>query len=161
GSATDEQLRIFKSVWTEDVTAHAGQFYQFEAVGAHPHPIQKPHPPIWVGGHTRVALRRTALFGDGWLPIGGRPPADLPPAEVSACIARIREQAEQAGRDPNGVRVCFSATLHFDEDDGTPFCGSSERIGAQLQKYVDAGVESFIVSFGRRPTAEVERNLRR
>jgi probable F420-dependent oxidoreductase len=161
GSATDEQLQIFKSVWTRDVTAHAGRFYQFEALGAHPHPLQKPHPPIWVGGHTRVALRRTALYGDGWLPIGGRPPADLPPDEIRACVASIREQAERAGRGPDAVRVCFSATLRFDEDDGSPFCGSSDRIAAELQKYLDVGVDSFVVGFGRRPAAEVERFQRR
>jgi probable F420-dependent oxidoreductase len=161
GSATDEQLRIFKSVWTEDVTAHAGRFYPFEALGVHPHPVQKPHPPIWVGGHTRVALRRTALYGDGWLPIGGRPPADLPPEEVSVCIASIRDQAKAAGRDPDAVRVCFDATIRFDNDDGSPFCGSSERIIAQLQTYLDVGVDSLVVAFGRRPAAEVERDLRR
>ena len=60
-------LRILKTVWTEDVVGFDGRFYQFEPLGAHPHPIQKPHPPIWVGGHTRPAPRRTAQFGDGWL----------------------------------------------------------------------------------------------
>jgi probable F420-dependent oxidoreductase len=161
GSATDEQLRIFKSIWTRDVTSHAGRFYHFDALGAHPHPVQKPHPPIWVGGHTRVALRRTALYGDGWLPIGGRPPADLPPEEVAACIASIREQAAAAGRSPDAVRVRFSATLRFDEDDGSPFCGSDDRIASQLQGYVDAGVESFVVGFGRRPANELESHMRR
>jgi probable F420-dependent oxidoreductase len=161
GSATDEQLRIFKSVWTQDATSHAGRFYQFDALGAHPHPVQQPHPPIWVGGHTRVALRRTALYGDGWLPIGGRPPADLPPDEVAACIASIREQAVAAGRSPNAVRVRFCASLRFDEDDGSPFCGSADRIAAQLQRYVDAGVESFSVNFGRRSTTDLDRHLRR
>src|SRR5207248_465496 len=58
GSATDEQLRILKSVWTEDIAGFEGRFYRFPRVGVHPHPLQKPHPPIWVGGHTPPALRR-------------------------------------------------------------------------------------------------------
>src|SRR5579864_1243817 len=95
GSATDEQLKIMKSVWTEDIAGFDGRFYQFPRVGVHPHPVQKPHPPIWVGGHTPPALRRTARLGDGWLPIGGRPPADLPPHEVAACIQTIRTEAER------------------------------------------------------------------
>ncbi|MBV9325612.1 MAG: LLM class F420-dependent oxidoreductase [Chloroflexi bacterium] len=161
GSASDEQLRILKSAWTEDVTSYAGRYYQFDTVGVHPHPIQKPHPPIWVGGHTRVALRRTALFGDGWLPIGGRPPADLPPEEVRACIASIREQAERAGRNPAALRVCFDTTIRFDEDDGSPFAGSSDAIAGQFQRYLEAGVDSLVVSFGRKPPAEVERSLER
>ncbi|MBV9581049.1 MAG: LLM class F420-dependent oxidoreductase [Chloroflexi bacterium] len=160
GSATDEQLHILKSAWTKDVTAYGGRFYHFDAVGAYPHPIQKPHPPIWVGGHTRAALRRTALLGDGWLPIGGRPPADLPPEEVRACIARIREQAERAGRNPDALRVCFDATLNFD-DDGSAFSGSPDHIARQLREYIDVGVDSFVVSFGRRSPLEVESCLRR
>jgi probable F420-dependent oxidoreductase len=161
GSATDEQLRIFQSVWSQGVTGHDGRFYQFDAVGVHPQPIQKPHPPIWVGGHTRVALRRTALFGDGWLPIGGRPPADLPPEEVAACIASIREQAERAGRNPSALRVCFCAGLRFDADDGSPFSGSSDAIARQMRRYLDVGVDSFEVGFGRRPPSELEACMRR
>jgi len=161
GGATDEQVRIFKSVWSQDVTGHDGRFYQFDPVGVHPQPIQKPHPPIWVGGHTRVALRRTALFGDGWLPIGGRPPADLPPEEVGACIATIREQAESAGRDPAALGVCFAANLRFDTEDGSPFSGSNESIATQMRRYLEVGVDSFVVGFGRRPASELEACLRR
>jgi probable F420-dependent oxidoreductase len=161
GSATDEQLRILEAAWTQDVTGYDGRFYRFEPVGVHPQPVQKPHPPIWVGGHTRMALRRTALFGDGWLPIGGRPPADLPPEEVEACIGSIREQAERAGRDPSALRVCFSLTLRFDADDGGPFSGSSDAVASEMRRYLDVGVDSFLVGFGRRSPAEFEGCLRR
>jgi probable F420-dependent oxidoreductase len=161
GSATDEQLRIFDEVWTRDIASFDGRFYQFEALGAHPHPVQKPRPPIWIGGHTKPALRRVALHGDGWLPIGGRPPADLPPAEVAECIARIRSMAAEAGRDPNALRVCFSATVDFAATDGRPFSGSVESIAGQLSAYVEAGVDSLLVSLGRSDPAEYERRLRR
>lgn len=161
GSVTDEQLRIMKAVWTEEVVALEGRFYQFPSVGAHPHPVQKPHPPIWVGGHTKPALRRVALYGDGWLPIGGRPPADLPPAEVAACIATIRQMAREAGREPAEIRVCFDTTIDFQASDGRPFSGSSEAIATQLRGYVEAGADSLVVSFGRQPPATYEAYLRR
>jgi probable F420-dependent oxidoreductase len=161
GSVTDEQLRILKTIWTEDVAGFDGRFYHFEPVGAHPHPIQRPHPPVWVGGHTRPALRRTAQFGDGWLPIGGRPPADLPPEEVAECIASIRSQAERFGRDPASLRVCFDTTVTFDATDGRPFSGSEDAIAEQLRRYIDVGADSFVVSFGRVPATEYERCLRR
>jgi alkanesulfonate monooxygenase SsuD/methylene tetrahydromethanopterin reductase-like flavin-dependent oxidoreductase (luciferase family) len=154
GSVSDEQLRILRTVWTEEVAGFDGRFYRFEPVGAHPHPIQKPNPPIWIGGHTRPALRRVALYGDGWLPIGGRPPADLPPAEFAECIASIRSQAADAGRDPASLRVCFDTTIDFSAT-------SSEAIAAQLQGYLEAGADSLVVSFGRRPPAEYEHCLRR
>jgi probable F420-dependent oxidoreductase len=161
GSATDEQLRILETVWTRDVAGFDGRFYQFEPVGAHPHPVQRPHPPVWVGGHTRPALRRTAQFGDGWLPIGGRPPADLPPEEVAGCIASIRSQAERFGRDPASLRVCFDTTVDFAATDGRPFSGSDDAIAEQLRQYVEVGAESFLVGFGRVPPADYERCLRR
>jgi probable F420-dependent oxidoreductase len=161
GSVTDEQLRILKTVWTEEVAGFDGRFYHFEPVGAHPHPTQRPHPPVWVGGHTRPALRRTAQFGDGWLPIGGRPPADLPPEEVAGCIARIRSQAERAGRDPDALRVCFDTTIDFAATDGRPFSGSPDAIAEQLRRYIEVGADSFLVGFGRLPPAEYERCLRR
>ncbi len=157
GSATDEQLRIFRSVWTEGVAGFEGRFYRFPRVGVHPQPVQKPHPPIWIGGHTPPALRRTARLGDGWLPIGGRPPADLPPDEVARCIATIRTEAGRAGRDPSSIRVQFSATVDFDATDGRPFSGSAERIAAQLHSYIEAGVDSFLIGMGRRSPSDCER----
>jgi alkanesulfonate monooxygenase SsuD/methylene tetrahydromethanopterin reductase-like flavin-dependent oxidoreductase (luciferase family) len=124
GSVTDEQLRILKSAWTEDVAGFEGRFYQFA-------------------------------------PVGGRPPADLPPEEVAGCIASIRTQAERAGRDPAALRVCFDTTVDFQATDGRPFSGSIDTIAEQLRRYVEVGADSFLVGFGRLPPAEYERCLRR
>jgi probable F420-dependent oxidoreductase len=159
GSATDEQLRILKAAWTEDTATFNGRFYQFPRIGAHPHPVQKPHPPIWVGGHTPPALRRTARLGDGWLPIGGRPPADLPPHELHECIDTIRTEARRIGRDPSTIRVRFDTQVDFDAAQG-PFAGPSERVAEQLQSYLEVGVDSLLIGFGRRPAADYERCMR-
>jgi probable F420-dependent oxidoreductase len=161
GSVTDEQVRIFKTVWTEDVVAHDGRFYKFDRLGAHPHPLQKPHPPIWVGGHTAPALRRTARLGDGWLPIGGRPPADLPPDEVARCVATIREEASGEGRDPSALKIWVDTTIDFEATDGRPFSGSTDAIAEQLRDYVEVGAQGFVVSFGRVSPTAYERYLRR
>jgi probable F420-dependent oxidoreductase len=164
GRLTDEQLRILKAVWTQDVASFEGEFYRFEPLGAHPHPLQRPHPPIWIGGHSPAAIRRTARYADVWLPIGGRPPADLPPAEVAAGIASLRAEAERAGRDPATLRVCFSTVVSFDQPESgaspRPFTGSPEQLAAQFQRYLDVGVDSLMVGFGPRPPAEYERRLR-
>jgi probable F420-dependent oxidoreductase len=163
GAATDEQLRILKAAWTEDVTSFEGEFYSFERVGANPHPLQKPYPPIWVGGHSQAALRRTAHYADGWLPIGARPPADLPPEQIAVAVATIRTEAEKVGRDPAELRVCFSTTVTFDPPAGTrlAFSGSPTEIAADFDRYLEVGVDSFIVSFGRRQPAELERCFQR
>lgn len=162
GAATDEQLRILNAVWTEDVASFEGEFYRFNRLGAKPHPLQKPYPPIWVGGHSRAALRRTARFGDGWLPIGGRPPADLPPEAIAAGWQTIRTEAERVGRDASRLRVCFSTGVAFEPADNPrrPFSGSPEQIAADFDGYREVGVDSFIVGFGARPAAEYEQFLR-
>jgi len=163
GAATDEQVRILKTVWTEDVASFEGEFYRFDRLGAKPHPLQKPYPPIWVGGHSKAALRRTARFGDGWLPIGGRPPADLPPQAIAEGWATIRAEAERVGRDASRLQLCFSTAVAFDppDDPRRPFSGSPDQIAADFESYREVGVDSFLVGFGTRPAAEYEQRLRR
>jgi probable F420-dependent oxidoreductase len=161
GAVTDEQVKLLKRVWTEDVTDFQGEFYRFDRLGAHPHPVQKPHPPIWVGGHTGPALRRTARLADGWLPIGARPPADLPPAELVRGFATIRLEAEKLGRDPDSLMLCFSTAIGFDAPERRPFNGSTDEIISDFRAYQEVGVDRFLVGLGASPPAEYERRLRR
>ena len=78
-----------------------------------PSPCRNPHPPIWIGGHTNPAIRRAATLGDGWMPIGLRPPAILEPEELSGLIARLRRLTVQAGRDEKAVDLTFSTDVRF------------------------------------------------
>ena len=82
GAVTDEYLRLMKTLWTEDAPRFEGKYYRVGDITMLPHPVQKPHPPIWIGGHTEPALRRTAKLGDAWHPIGLRGPAGLAPDEL-------------------------------------------------------------------------------
>jgi len=161
GAVSDEQVRLMKAVWTQDVTGFEGHFYRFEPLGAHPRPVQQPHPPIWVGGHTRAALRRTARLGDVWLPIGARPPADLPPHQVADLFSGIRAEAASVGRDPHALQVCFSTAVGLDAAERRPFNGSIEQIVDDFRGYQQVGVSRFIVAMGPHPPAEYERRLRR
>src|SRR6266852_8984791 len=70
GAVTDEWIAIFKQLWTCSPASFTGQFYSYADIRTEPFPLQKPHPPIWVGGHSKAALRRTARHGDGWHPVG-------------------------------------------------------------------------------------------
>ena len=154
GSASDEQLRIFNTVWTRDVAGFEGRFYRFDPVGVHPQPVQKPGPPIWIGGHTRPALRRVAHVGDGWLPIVRRPPADLPPDEFAACMDTIRAEGQRIGRDLASLRVCVSITLDLDTT-------SPDEVAQLLRSYVAVGAQSFLLGLGRRSPTEYEACLQR
>ena len=66
GRQGDEMLRVFKELWTSDNSQFDGEFYRFSNIGFTPKPVQKPHPPLWIGGNSPGAFRRVVTLGDGW-----------------------------------------------------------------------------------------------
>ena len=112
GAVSNEYLQIFKTLWTQDPADFAGQFYQFKGVRCLPHPVQKPHPPLWIGGHSRPALRRVAKYGDGWHPVGANPAVPLRPHELQAALEDLKRLIEAEGRDPATVTISFKAPLY-------------------------------------------------
>ena len=92
GRQADEILRVFKELWTADNPAFEGEFYRFRDIGFAPKPVQKPHPPIWVGGDSAGAFRRVVTLGDGWHA------TSKTPAELREALARLRAAADAAKR---------------------------------------------------------------
>jgi alkanesulfonate monooxygenase SsuD/methylene tetrahydromethanopterin reductase-like flavin-dependent oxidoreductase (luciferase family) len=70
GRVTDEYLGAFRRLWTEEAPHFEGNWIDYDGVTFEPKPVQKPHPPIWVGGESGPSLRRAAQFGGAWYPIG-------------------------------------------------------------------------------------------
>ena len=68
GRMTDEYLRALKEIWTSDFPQFEGEFVRFKNIVVEPKPIQKPHPPIFIGGNSKAAMRRAVEYGDGWIP---------------------------------------------------------------------------------------------
>lgn len=66
GAVTDEAIEAIKALWTMDKPAYEGRFFSFAGVDAQPRPVQKPHPPIVIGGMSRKGARRAARYGNGW-----------------------------------------------------------------------------------------------
>ncbi len=149
GAVTDEYIQLYKELWTKDDPVFEGKYYQISGVGFEPKPVQKPHPPIWIGGHTGPAIRRAARYGDGWMPIGLRPPAILEPEEMAGLIQRLRTQTVRAGRPEDAVSITFSTDVQFDGDTGGSrrmMTGRPEQIAADLRQYQDLGVQNFILN---------------
>ncbi|MCY4654149.1 MAG: TIGR03619 family F420-dependent LLM class oxidoreductase, partial [Dehalococcoidia bacterium] len=69
GAITDDYLAAIKALWTQDVASYEGRYVSFTDVDTAARPVREPHPPIWVGGASDGALRRTVRYGDGWHPI--------------------------------------------------------------------------------------------
>ena len=148
GAVTDEYIQLYKELWTKDEPVFQGKYYQISGSAFEPKPVQKPHPPIWIGGHTGPAIRRAAKYGDGWLPLGLQPPAILEPEEMAGKIARLRTLTAQAGRPEDAVDVTFSADVEFENAAGPSrkmMNGIPEQIAADLRQYLDLGVKSFIL----------------
>ena len=95
GARLDEAITICRRLWTEETIEHHGQFYEFDPVKFEPKPIQRPHPPLHVGGESDAALRRAAALGDGWLGLHHDPSSVAEPIER---LMRFRREAGTADR---------------------------------------------------------------
>ena len=159
GAVTDEYIQLFKELWTKDNPEFQGEHYRLSESGFQPKPVQKPHPPIWIGGHTNPAIRRAAKYGDGWMPIGLRPPAILEPEELAEKITRLRRLTMEAGRPEDAVSLCFSTGVTFDDSPGATrrmMSGRAEQIAADLRQYQDLGIRNFILGFPGDSVAAVD-----
>jgi len=77
GAKINEQLVALKQIWTQEQAEFHGKFIDFDPIFAWPKPVQRPHPPIYIGGESRAALERLRTLGDGWLPQAATPPEQL------------------------------------------------------------------------------------
>ncbi|MGB2922284.1 MAG: LLM class F420-dependent oxidoreductase [Mycobacterium sp.] len=112
----EESLEVIRAIWTTDDLTFEGAHFSAMGVTAHPRPVGKPHPPIWIGGNTAAARARVAAHGQGWCPF--RAPAVLAQTartatmdsvdRLAAAITDLRRRLEDAGRDPGGVDVVFT-----------------------------------------------------
>ena len=124
GAVSDEYILAFKELWTSDNPAFDGKYCRFGDIAFLPKPVQRPHPPIWVGGNSPAAMRRAARLGDAWYPTSGNPEFPLDTPEMfSNAQSRLHRYAEQAGRDPAELELVHNVSRHNDreaefEDDG-------------------------------------------
>lgn len=168
GAVSDEYLRIFKTLWTTSPASFAGEFYRFEDLRCEPLPVQKPHPPIWVGGHSRAALRRTATYGDGWHPVGANPAVPLRPAELQALRDDLWRLTEAAGRDPGALTICYKAPVYdaargeiLPDGSRRPFAGGPDQVAEDIATYAKLGVSELIVDFRSESLAESQERMER
>jgi probable F420-dependent oxidoreductase len=92
-----DRAKAMKAIWTNDEASYEGEFTRFERIWSWPKPVQKPHPPILLGGNTKYTLRRVMDFGDGWFPFGQSG------FDPQVGMQHLREAAEEAERDVGSV----------------------------------------------------------
>ena len=155
GKVTDEYIAAFRELWTSENPTFKGKYCSFSNIVFLPKPVQKAGIPIWIGGHSKQAIRRAARLGDAWHPIGGVPTIPLEPEDVKKDFAMLADFAQQARRNPKSIRVALKGSL-FDREkkiDGRRrrFMGSAEEIAGDIGDYRAAGVDTMIFDV-RRPS---------
>ena len=160
GAMTDEYLLAMQELWTSATPTFKGRYTQFGDVVFEPKPAQKPHPPIWVGGHSKAALRRTVRFGAAWHPIN-RPPEELRAGrDALARLAREQGRPAPALTLRNDVRVLRAgeeapASAHA----GRVLAGEPASLVEQIGELAECGVEHLVLEFLAADGRELDRQM--
>jgi probable F420-dependent oxidoreductase len=141
GARADEGLAIVKALWTQARTSVDGPTYRFAEAELGPKPLQHPHPPIYVGGNSPAAIRRTARHGDAWHPFKVTPPG------LARLLPALRAALEAEGRSAEAFPVAPKVVLAFQDapprDGQGPTEGRPQDIIDALRRFRDAGATEF------------------
>ena len=157
GKVTDEYLRVFIELWTQDNPTFDGDYAKFSDIRFLPKPVQKPYPPLWIGGESGPAIRRTARFGDVWYPIGANPRHPLNTIELfKAGADKLAAEAEKIGRDPSEIGLAYwgnwykeNNTVMLDNGQRHLLTGSDQDIVEDAQRLRELGVKHLLFNFQR------------
>jgi probable F420-dependent oxidoreductase len=169
GSVGDEYIRAFKELWTSDNPAFEGKYCRFANVAFAPKPVQKPHPPIWVGGESPAALRRAGRLANAWYPIGTNPRFPVgTPEQFAEYAARVKRYAREAGRDPSTLDFAYSASWFNDQQaqmlpngERRPLTGTPQQIAGDVKRYEDLGVRHMMVNLQGETQAQTLERMQR
>jgi probable F420-dependent oxidoreductase len=155
GAVTDEYVAAFQRLWTEKKPTIDGRYVHFAGLVMEPKPVQRPHPPIWVGGESGPSLRRAARFGDAWYPIGSnqRHLLDTLPRYKTG-IERLRDATEAAGRKRRAVALTYrvkrygaAVSPHATDGNRRLFSGSDADVIGDIHALGDVGVTAIDFDF--------------
>jgi probable F420-dependent oxidoreductase len=138
GRQADEILRVFTTLWSEDNPSFEGEFFRFRDLGFAPKPVQKPRPPIWVGGDSPGAFRRVVTLGDGWHATAKSP------GELREALPRLRAAADRAGRDFDSLTLSLRYTLRDDL-----LARGPQAVVDTLVEYKRLGLSHILLEFRR------------
>src|SRR6185295_1048827 len=151
GKVTDEYLKAFKELWTKENPSFDGKYVKFRDIKFEPKPVQKPHPPLLIGGESGPAMRRAASIGDGWYPIASNPQFPLDTlGRYQAALSRLRQLASEQGRDPKSLVLGYrsfqggnAAEAKADDGERKLFTGSPKQAAEDLKTLRELGVQYF------------------
>ncbi|HVN28263.1 MAG TPA: LLM class flavin-dependent oxidoreductase [Candidatus Binataceae bacterium] len=176
GSRSNEALEVITKLWTEQNVNFDGRYSKFTGVTLAPHPVQKPHPPIWVAGRKEPAMLRAAKYAQGWLPYM------YTPEMLAESVEKIKKFGVEAGRDMSNFHngLFIFASIYPDREQAREqaakalgrnyaqdfskiagryaLWGNPDDCRKRLKEYVDAGARTVMISWACRQE-DIEQNL--
>ncbi len=150
GARMDEYLRCLSALWTQDPVEFTGEFYTVPRSHVSPPPVQRPHPPVLLGGAAAPALRRAGRLAQGWISSSRQ---DL--TRIGASVELVRDGAREAGRDPDAVRILVRGLVDLlDHDPGRerrPLQGTREQVLDDLAALRAQGVTEVFLDLNFSP----------
>ena len=149
GPMSDEFLQMFQTLWTQEHPEFEGKYYQIHGMQFEPKPVQNPLP-IWVGGHSRRAIRRTIQYGHAWHP------TRQTPEYVAKHLPYLRQEAERAGRDPDSITISLKRSLQITDiglsgevtfRSGNALVGTTQDIIDDAKRCQDMGIHQLTYDF--------------
>jgi probable F420-dependent oxidoreductase len=154
GKRADEFVQVLKRIWTDDVVEFKGKYYNIPASKIGPKPIQKPHPPVYLGGFSPNTFSRIVNYDtNGWLAVVGGPLEYL-----DNTIKTIKDIANKANKDPNKFKVILLAHLNValdsksqstttNKDQRFPFTGTIDQIGNDIKRVKQMDIDHIIFGY--------------
>ena len=154
GKRADEFIQVLKRIWTDDVVEFKGKYYSIPASKIGPKPIQKPHPPVYLGGFSPNTFSRIVNYDtNGWLAVVGGPLE-----YIDNTIKTIKDIANKANKDPNNFKVILLAHLNValdsksqstttNEDQRFPFTGTIDQIGNDIKRIKQMDIDHIIFGY--------------
>ena len=147
GTRADEYLQVLKKIWTDDVVEFKGRFYNIPASKIGPKPVQKPHPPILLGGFSPKTFSRIVNYANGWIGVAGFGPLE----QLEQVINGLKESARKADKDPSKVSIYMVSYPNVSESASsssnqtrTPMTGTIEQIGSDIEQIKAMGTDHII-----------------
>ena len=153
GGVTNEYIQAMKIAWEAADPSYDGEFIRFSNIDTDPRPVQKPHPPIWIGGESMPAIRRAVALGDGWYPFGSNPRFRMDRLDTyKQRLDKLRQISETSGRDPSTISLAYNCAFHSAQEkehlDGgrQTFTGTPEQRAEDIRSFENVGLETMMVN---------------
>ena len=149
GTRADEFLQVLKKIWTDEVVEFKGQFYNIPASKIGPKPLQKPHPPILLGGFSPKTFSRIVNYANGWIGVAGFGPLE----QLEQVINGLKENARKLDKDPSKIDIYIGSYPNVLESpvasDKTrsPMTGTIEQIGSDIEQIKAMGTNHIFFGY--------------